>query len=217
MGGLGHDFPSLKPKGPWSVANAYGAKDLVSFGGGSYVAINNVPPGGAPPVSDVANWMVLARGGEVAYASYQGIWNLLTAGTINTLIDIPGCSIVVPAHSGRLKLEARCGAIQIAGGATAVAGESNTVKLQITDTGVAAPGTLAQGIWRHVHTRASENRFQPIAAEAVVPDAAVDKTYKLQLTCDTTNSGHTTAVNVWAADGGGNNNPGPTYIRAVAA
>jgi hypothetical protein len=201
---------------PFSLATPYQKGDVVRFLGSTFVAKNPLAAGASPsPLADSTNWALIAQGsGEIAYAQYSGIWNLTTAGTINTNIDVPGVSIVVPANSGRVKLEAICGAVQISGTASAVAGEAVIFKLQITDPNITAPGTIAQGIWRHVASRASENRFQPVAAHAVVPNSAVDRTFKLQAFQDTTQSGHQT-VNLWAGDGGGNNNPGPLYLRAV--
>lgn len=209
--------PGINWRGAHSVATAYAARDGVTWAGSSYVALAAVAAGGARPAVDAANWLKIAGGGRIAYAETLAT---LAVTPQATFVDVPGCSIVVPANSGPITLTGVCSAAQIVGGAAAVAGEVTILRLLIVDELGNSP---AHSFWREVQRAASENRFQALRAERELPNVAIDKTYKLQGYVDSLNAGHET-VNLWAGSGAqsaaasvAGSNIGPMFIRATSA
>lgn len=53
---------SATPKGAWSSSTAYERLDIVSNGGNSYLALQNVPSGTA--LSNTSYWLVIAEKGD---------------------------------------------------------------------------------------------------------------------------------------------------------
>lgn len=212
--------PGINWRNPaaWSVAVAYSARDAVTDGGASFVALADVPAGGARPRADAANWLMIGNaGGQIAYSEVVATVPITPQATA---VDT-GCQIVVPARSGPIALEGLCNAAQISAGAAAVANETVLLRMLIVDE---AGICVAHALWRQVIKGANENRFKPLrVSRANLPDNAADKTYKLQGYVDNLNAGHETA-NFWAGSGAqtvaqsvGNTNVGPMSLRAVAA
>lgn len=216
-GAAGAQGASLNPRGTWNSSMTIQKLDVVSYLTGSYVALNNVAPGGASPAVDTTNWAVVGTGiGEIAYAEITANWGMTTPGALvaNQFVDIPGLSIVIPAGTGTYQLEALLPAVQISWGASATAATTADVHTSLVDEGNVL---LAQSIWRTHAPAASGSAFNNLAIRKRMPATASQKTIRVQLaTSLITNVAN---IIIWANAGNvtpqGINNMGPSFIQAV--
>lgn len=101
-----HEAPAVGPDGwvgPWSVATAYKAGMRVEDFGSAYVAMSDVAAGGTRPRLN-NKWLLFGKaGGRIVRSTYAGVDLALVN---NTLVDVPGVQIVVPAGAPDVVLRA---------------------------------------------------------------------------------------------------------------
>jgi hypothetical protein len=95
-------------QGLWSASSVYADNDSVSFGGASYFCYNpaGVGPSASNPVTDTANWALLAAEGAVGPQGPQGLAgagrpNFSSTGlfTTNSLSNQSMTSVLIPANT----------------------------------------------------------------------------------------------------------------------
>lgn len=211
-------IPGTNPRGPWTSAMDVVKRDVVSYLTGSYLALNDIPAGGAAPPLDPTNWMQIASGGgELAYAEMTASWNITGAGplTANQFVDIPGLSIVVPAGSPPYKVRTLLSSVQLTFGAAATGTTTGDVHAALVDE---TNTLLSQAVWRTHAVGASGSAFATLAVERRMPSPTVDKTIRVQL--GTSMTANVSGIIVWAAAGNVTpqaiNNMGPVFIEALA-
>jgi hypothetical protein len=98
---LGYSTPK-----PWSTAQAWSRNDVATWYGSSYVALVDVPVGGAPPPLDITKWNLLSQGGGVIQRAKQTTAQNLNAASQGTWTDLTGLQITVPQGVPAFLLEA---------------------------------------------------------------------------------------------------------------
>lgn len=160
-------------RGVWSTANSYSPRDVVTWLGSTFAALNSIAVGGSNPRVDSANWIVWAQGGgEIAYAEYTGVDIAMTVNF--QLYDVPGVQIVVPAGTGPYTIE---GMIQMSMTTTATNGAGlASASLWDVDNAV----TLVQGVLQD-QVVTTGKVIQGVAAfKKRFPATSTSRTFKLQ-------------------------------------
>jgi len=84
------------PKGAWDVVTAYGVNDVVTYQGGSYVALVNHT--GTAPVGSPTTWMQIAAVGATGAAGtsiiWRGLWSAGAAYVVNDAVTNAGTTYI---------------------------------------------------------------------------------------------------------------------------
>lgn len=131
---------SLRPVGSYNLGVAYTKGDIVSFGGGSFVAQQDVPAGILPNPNDLTYWTPLAIGNAVLAEENVNLPGNATVQAANLSIDNPDTSTGAPAslitvESGNTNIPVTIKVAYTNGAAAAVSYELNGVVTNFDDAG----------------------------------------------------------------------------------
>lgn len=205
----------LHPAGIWDASLDVKKGDVLSYFGSSYVAKNDVPPGGQSPAVDTVNYQVnAAGGGEIAAPATLEV-NFSPTLTAATAFDIPGLSLVIPAGAPAYRVEADLPMVQFIFGPSAVAATQGTLRLFLVDENNVV---RAQSIARVNAGAASAVQWMQARIRRPLPATASAKTIKLVGWLDTVTN--ISSVTIWSGDGTASPPStaalGPSFIHALA-
>lgn len=190
--------PGSNPRGPWNSGLTVTKGDVFTWLNASYMALNNVAPGGSSPSVDTTNYMYIGSGPIEIAGPAELTSNFVFALTAATPQDVTGMSLPIPAGSPAYEVLARAMMVQFNFGASATATTQATLRLMLIDEGNVVVG---QSIIRVNAGAASAVQWGQSRVEADMPATAVAKTVKLAGWLDTITN--ITSVTLWAGAGTG--------------